>query len=101
MTLGEARLWSELRQFRRRHGLHVRKQVSIGPYVADFAIQSARLIVEVDGEHHFQPAQMKRDSARDAWLRDAGYRVLRFTTGELEETFEGCVEEILREVDVQ
>ncbi|MCV3241141.1 endonuclease domain-containing protein [Mesorhizobium sp. ZC-5] len=50
MTDGERKLWSELRQFRRWYGIHVRKQVPIGPDVVDFAIHEHRLVIEVDGE---------------------------------------------------
>ena len=100
MTLGEQKLWSELRQFKKSHGLHVRKQAPIGPYIADFAIHAAKLVIEVDGEHHFEPDGRARDAKRDAWLRLEGYRVLRFTTGDLEEAFEGCIEDILREAGV-
>ena len=98
MTDGERKLWSELRQFRRLYGLHVRRQAPIGPFIADFAIHSLRLVIEVDGEHHFSPEGMHRDARRDAWLSREGYKTLRFTTGDLENAFDGCIEEILRAV---
>ena len=98
LTGGEAKLWSELKQFRRLYGLHVRRQVPIGPYFADFAIQSRKLIIELDGEHHFQPGGLERDMKRDAWLSELGYRTLRITTGELSENLDGCIETILREL---
>jgi len=60
MTDGERKLWSKLREFRKLYGLHVRKQVPIGPYVADFAIHSKKIVIEVDGEHHFLPDRMYR-----------------------------------------
>jgi very-short-patch-repair endonuclease len=44
MTDGERKLWSELKEFRRLYGLHVRKQAPIGRYVADFVIHSKALI---------------------------------------------------------
>ncbi len=97
MTEGEQKLWSELRDFRRLYGVHVRKQVPIGPYIADFAIHSKNLIIEVDGEHHFTPEGMTRDQRRDSWFASQGYKTIRMTTGELSESFGGCVEEILRE----
>jgi very-short-patch-repair endonuclease len=96
MTDGEPKLWSELKEFRRLYGLHARKQAPIGPYTVDFVIHSKTLVIEVDGEHHFLPDRMVRDARRDDWLATKGYRVLRFTTGELSDSFDGCIEEILR-----
>jgi very-short-patch-repair endonuclease len=98
MTEGERKLWSELREFRRLYGVHVRRQAPVGPYVADFAIHERRLIVEVDGQHHFEPEGLERDRQRDEWFASQGYRVLRISTGELSDAFDGCVEEILREL---
>jgi very-short-patch-repair endonuclease len=96
MTNGEQKLWSELRDFRRRYGIHVRKQAPIGPYIPDFAIHSAKLVVEVDGHFHFEPERVAKDQARDSWLNSQGYRVIRISTGDLETAFDGCIEEILR-----
>jgi very-short-patch-repair endonuclease len=95
MTDGEQRLWSELREFRRLYGIHARKQAPIGPYVVDFVIQTKKLVIEIDGEHHFFPDRMRRDAQRDAWLRSEGYRIIRINTGELADSFDGCIEEIL------
>ena len=100
MTDGERRLWAELREFRRWYGIHVRRQAPIGAYVADFVIHVRRLVIEVDGQHHFEPERLLRDRKRDGWLAEQGYRVLRFNTGELSDAFEGCIEEILRELGV-
>ena len=98
MTDGERKLWSELREFRRLYGVHVRKQAPIGPYIADFAIHAKDLVIEVDGEHHLRTEQVRHDATRDSWLTGQGYKVLKFTTGELSESFDGCIEEILREI---
>ena len=100
MTDGERKLWSELREFRRLYGIHARKQAPIGRYVVDFVIQSHKLVIEVDGEHHFLPEGMRRDDIRDAWLRSVGYRLIRINTGELAYSFDGCIEEILRALDL-
>jgi very-short-patch-repair endonuclease len=100
MTVGEKRLWFELRQFRRLHGVHARRQVPIGRYVADFAIHDKGLVIEIDGEHHLFAAQIAWDRERDGWLTTQGYRVLRFTSTELAQRFDGCIKEILRELGV-
>jgi very-short-patch-repair endonuclease len=97
MTDGERRLWLELKTWRSARGIHVRKQAPIGPFVADFAVHSAKLVIEVDGEHHATPEGMERDARRDAWFSAQGYRVLRITTGEIAESIEGCIEKILAE----
>ncbi|MEN7450394.1 endonuclease domain-containing protein [Mesorhizobium sp. CCNWLW179-1] len=98
MTEGERKLWLELREFRRLYGIHVRRQAPLGPYIADFVIHERHLIIEVDGEHHFTATGHARDRKRDEWLASQGYKTLRFNTGELSESFDGCVEEILREL---
>jgi len=68
----EARLWSLLRN-RQVGSLKFRRQVPIRPYIADFVCYSRRLIVEADGPFHGD-----HDEPRDAWLRDQGFRILRF-----------------------
>jgi very-short-patch-repair endonuclease len=95
MTDGERRLWSELREFRRLYGVHVRKQAPIGPYVVDFVIHEHKLVIEIDGEHHFTPTGTARDRVRDEWFASQGYRVIRINTGELSDAFDGCIVEIL------
>ena len=47
MSPPEAMLWAELR--RSKQGFKVRRQHPIGPYVADFFVRDANLVIEVDG----------------------------------------------------
>jgi very-short-patch-repair endonuclease len=79
MTGAERKLWSLLRN-RKLTGLKFRRQVPIGPYVADFLSFEARLIVEADGGQH---AGAERDLARDAWLEAHGFRILRFWNSDI------------------
>ena len=98
MTAGETKLWQELKLLRTQFGIHVRKQAPIGPYVADFAIQSVKLVIEVDGQFHFEGDGPVRDSVRDEWFKKAGYRVVRITTGDLEHSCDGFFEGRLGEL---
>lgn len=75
----ERKLWALLRD-RRLEGLKFRRQVVIGPYVADFVCLRHRLIVEADGPFHDEA----RDAVRDAWLTAQGFRVLRFPNQKIE-----------------
>jgi very-short-patch-repair endonuclease len=60
---------------RHLHGLHFRRQVPIGRFIADFGCHAAKLIIELDGPFH----QPQKDRDRVAWLATAGYRTLRFS----------------------
>ena len=73
-TEAEARLWGAVRN-RRLDGLKVRRQVPVGPYIADFVCMESKLVVELDGSQH---AENRRDVLRDAELEARGFRVLRF-----------------------
>jgi very-short-patch-repair endonuclease len=70
----ERLLWKLLRD-RRLDDLKFRRQVPIGPYIADFVCFRHRLVVEADGAFH----DADRDARRDAWLRAQQFEVLRFT----------------------
>ncbi len=75
MTSAETMLWRSLRN--RGIAAKFRRQVPIGPYVADFACVPSRLIVELDGRPHDDPERRLHDQYRDAWLSERGWRVLR------------------------
>jgi very-short-patch-repair endonuclease len=94
MTDPERLLWGKL-QAHRQAGLAFRRQVPIGPYVVDFLSHAARLVVELDGGGHSWNARSRRDEARDAWLAERGYRVLRFWNPEVTANLDGVVETIL------
>ncbi len=90
-TEAEQRLWRLLRD-RRLSGLKFRRQVPIGPYVVDFLCVGARLIVEADGSQH---AENRRDAARDAYLANEGWTVLRFWNHEVLQNRNGVLDTIL------
>lgn len=71
----ERTLWRLLREAFPEH--HFRRQVPIGPYFADFASHGARLVIELDGDTHGTAEARQHDAKRDAFLKEAGYKVLR------------------------
>ena len=74
-TPAEKRLWSLLRS-RWLAKYKFRRQFPIGPYFADFCCVQSRLIVELDGAHHYLTAD--DDVNRTQALNTFGYTVLRF-----------------------
>ena len=91
-------LWGMLRG-RRIGGLKFRRQQPIGPYVADFFCQDARLVVELDGQSHV--GEEAKDAARDQYMRSRGLEILRVPNDELLRNREGVAETILREAEAR
>ena len=79
-TDAERCLWRHLRR-RQLDGFRFRRQLPIGQYVVDFVCLAARLVIEVDGGQHAE--QHVADEVRSAWLRQRGFRVLRFWNNEV------------------
>ncbi|WP_244490204.1 endonuclease domain-containing protein [Rhizobium sp. Root483D2] len=82
LTKAEARMWNMLRDFRARGG-RFRRETPIGPYIADFAWLSARIVIEVDGDSHETPEGRKHDKQRDGFLKAQGFTVLRFDNADV------------------
>jgi very-short-patch-repair endonuclease len=90
MTQAERVLWWVLREaFPDRHW---RKQVPFGPYFADFASHSAKLIIELDGGQHARA--INYDDDRTGFLESQGYRVLRFWNNDVLSNPDGVVHSI-------
>jgi len=89
-TVEEAALWQALRGG--RLGVRFVRQHVLGPYIADFAAVSVRVIVEVDGGYHQR--QRARDARRDRRLARWGWRVVHVGAREVMRDLPGVVERI-------
>jgi very-short-patch-repair endonuclease len=74
-------------------GWKFRLQEPLGPDVVDFRCFEARIVVEIDGESHGETRHL--DGRRDAYLRDTGWNVLRFTNWDVYGNTQGVLERIL------
>ena len=90
-TDADGLLWHYLRN-KQLGGYKFRRQQPFGPYIADFACLSQKLLIELDGSQHAE--QKAHDEKRDAFLRQAGYRVLRFWNNDVFENCFGVLERI-------
>ncbi len=61
----EKRLWFLLRAGQ-LNGHKFRRQAALGPYIVDFICLAQRLIVELDGPQHLEPAAAEHDARRTA-----------------------------------
>ena len=90
MTDAERKLWFLLRD-RRLGQTKFRRQVPIGPFIADFLSFESRLVIKVDGGQH---AESLQDKKRDRWFAANGFRVLRFWNNEVLSNLQGVYETI-------
>ena len=95
LTEPERKLWWHLRYRLPLERGHFRRQVPIGPYVADFCCLASKLIIEVDGNQHGYDANVAYDERRTNYLSNHGFRVIRFTNGEVMTTIENVLDYIL------
>ncbi|MDZ5451571.1 endonuclease domain-containing protein [Labrys sp. ZIDIC5] len=93
LTPQEVKLWQRLRAMRPQ-GFHIRRQVPIGRYVADFACLRRRLVVEVDGNQHAMPEGLARDGIRDAFLAERRFKVLRFSNHDVDHALASVIDTI-------
>ena len=77
MTPAEAFLWTQLKS-RKLDNIRFTRQHSIGFYIVDFYCASEKLIIELDGQGHFNPKAQEYDKRRTEYLESFGYKVIRF-----------------------
>ena len=88
-TDAERHLWRHLRS-RGLGGLKFRRQEPIGRYIVDFVCYENRIVVELDGSQHAM--RREEDQARDQWLSEQGFKVLRFLDNEVLTNIDGVLE---------
>ena len=93
MTKEERHLWYD---FFKAVGIQANRQKPIGPYIVDFYIASAKIVVELDGSQHYEPAGQEHDDKRDRFLREQGLTILRYSNSDVNRNFRGVCEDIMR-----
>jgi len=91
-TNTERLLWKYLRA-KQMNGCKFRRQEPIGSYIVDFVCHKKRLVIEVDGGQH--NIEREKDNERDKWLKEQGYKVLRFWNNEVLANTAGVLEVIM------
>lgn len=89
-TPGEKVLWKKLRA-KRFHGFKFRRQVPLGPYIVDFLCTEKKLIIEIDGDSHYESGAKMHDAERETYLRAQGFDVLRFGNRQTCESIDGVL----------
>ena len=98
MTAAERLLFEALSK--NKLGVRFKAQHPLSLYVVDFYCHRAKLVIEIDGDVHFNEEAQKADNERTRVIEDLGLKIIRFTNKEVfknrvEVTFEiaKCVNE--------
>jgi very-short-patch-repair endonuclease len=98
-TKAEIRLWAELLRAKKMKGYTFNRQRSIDKYIVDFYASRLKLIIEVDGACHEDPAIAKNDKVRQKRLEDLGMKIVRFTNDEVFYQIDQVKERIEKTID--
>jgi very-short-patch-repair endonuclease len=80
-------LWSKLRG--KQTGYKWKRQVSIGPYVADFYCYEKHLVIELDGSQHLENKEY--DNERSEYFKMLGIKTIRFWNNEVTKNIGGVM----------
>lgn len=93
MTKEEKRLWYD---FLKRLPIGVNRQKQLGGFIVDFFIPSAMIVIELDGSQHYAEEGRAADAERDRKLNEMGFTVLRYSNRDVNRTFEGVCNDIMK-----
>ncbi|MCC7160241.1 endonuclease domain-containing protein [Candidatus Nomurabacteria bacterium] len=96
-TPQETILWSKLRNNQTKQKW--RRQVSIGPYIADFYCAKKLLVIEIDGSQHLDNEEYDKD--REQYFLDLGIRTTRFWNSEINTNIDGVFKIIMEKLEIQ
>ena len=91
MTKEERHLWYDcLKQL----PVTVHRQKVLGPYIVDFYIASQKIVIELDGSQHYEPEYQDKDAKRDAYLKEIGCQILRYSNADINYRFRDVCDDI-------
>ncbi|MCX8105677.1 MAG: endonuclease domain-containing protein [Ignavibacterium album] len=93
LTYAEVFFWQQVKD-RQLDGRKFRRQTSIGSYIVDFYCPEEKLVIELDGEVHFNEEAIKYDEDRTKYIESLGLKVIRFENNEVLKNTEYVLNEI-------
>lgn len=85
MTRQEKHLWYD---YLSAYPVRFQRQKTIGNFIVDFFCAKAKLVVELDGGHHYTGQGKAYDFERTLVLMADGIEVLRFSDSDVDRDFE-------------
>ena len=96
-TPQERILWAKLRSNQTEYKW--KRQVSVGPYIADFYCAKKLLVIEVDGSQHLE--NKKYDEEREKYFLNLGIQTIRFWNNEINTNIDGVTKIVREKLEMQ
>ena len=96
-TEAEKILWQKLRN-RQIDGFKFFRQYSIGKYIADFYCSELRLVIELDGSHHYEENVFEYDKIREEFMKSLDIITIRFNNLDVFKHLDEVMERVYFEV---
>lgn len=97
-TFLEKIVWSKIRN-RQIENCKFRRQYSIGRYIVDFYCPEKKLVIEIDGDSHFQDEAILYDIEREKYIRTLNIEIIRFTNKEVTDNIDGVLFKIAHKLE--
>ena len=91
MTKEERHLWYD---FLKGLPIMIHRQKVIGPYIVDFYAASVKTVIEIDGSQHYTEQGRLSDEKRDAYLKELGMKILRYSNADVNQRFRAVCQDI-------
>ena len=84
-------------------GIEYIEQYNLGNrFALDFFLPEYGIVVECDGDYwHRLPQNMKRDKAKNAYIKACGFSLYRFWESEINRDVEACVDVVMAEINAK
>ena len=91
MTKEEKHLWYD---FLKDYPVRFLRQKVIDNYIVDFYCHDARLIIELDGSHHYKASGLAKDKVRTGNIENRDLTVIHIPNSVINKNFNGVCEYI-------
>jgi very-short-patch-repair endonuclease len=92
LTPAEKHFWNALRTMPFYQNNTFNRQKPFGKYIVDFYCHEQQLVIEIDGDSHYEDQAQVYNQKRTEFLESHGLRVVRFTNQEVTENIDGVME---------
>ena len=100
-TPAEKKFWNTLRRTQFYETATFNRQKPLGNYIVDFYCHRLRLVIEIDGDTHWDDKQIEYDRERTRYLEDQGLKVIRFTNQDVLRNIDGVMQVLEETIEEQ